>query len=163
MQKYIKKISDAIIGWAVPAVCAAALLLWKDVPEDVKHYWPLLVVALVALWDGIATWRNRQDIRELRAIHAAADAREEAMQQRDEVIAKAFRAMLDDSMGVIYAACVARGYTTEDERRRYARLDAAYTANGGNGEAARRKVHFNALMDEEEWKAQQKKEENTHD
>lgn len=162
MQKYIKKISDAIIGWAVPAVCAAALLLWNDVPEDVKHYWPLLVVALVALWDGVATWRNRQDIRELRAIHAAADAREEAMQQRDEIIAKAFRAMLDDSMGTIYAACVARGYTTEDERRRYSRLDSAYTANGGNGEAARRKKHFDALPDEDEWKALHK-EDDTHD
>ena len=163
MHKYIKKVIDTVIDWAVPTVCAAALLLWNDVPEDVRHYWPLLIVALVAICDSAATWRNCEDIRQLRAIYAAADAREESAKQRNDVIAKAFRAMLDDGMGAIYAACVARGYSTEDERRRYARLDSAYTANGGNGEAARRKVHFNALMDEEEWKAQWKKEENTHD
>ena len=52
---------------------------------------------------------------------------------------------------------MAKGYTTEDERRRYARLHAAYEALGGNGEAKRRKIHFEALPDEEEWKAMQKK------
>lgn len=153
MQELLKRAADKLVDWAVPAACAALLIAWGNLPHDVRHYWPIMIVALIAAGDSVATFRNRRDIKSLRAIHAAADEREEAMRQRDDAIAKAFRAMLDDSMANLYAACVQRRYTTEDDRRRYNRLHTAYTGMGGNGEAVRRKVHFDALPDEETWTA----------
>lgn len=153
MQSYIKKAVDKLIDWAVPAFCAALVLLWKDIPKDIQHYWPILLVGLISVCDTLATWRNRKEIRAMRAIHAAADAREAAKQAHDDAIAKAFRAMLDENMANLYAACVAKGYTTEDDRRRYNRLHNAYIGMDGNGEAARRKIHFDALPDEETWHA----------
>ena len=65
--------------------------------------------------------------------------------------------VLDDDMGKIFVACLEKGYSTEDERRRYDRLDAAYTSMGGNGEAARRKPLFHAIKHEEEWMIDHKK------
>ena len=154
LQNLIQKAADKFVDWAVPAACAGLLLAWDSIPNDVQHYWPILIVGLIAVCDGLGTWRNRRDICALRALHAATDAREEAKQQRDEATAKAFRAMLDESMANLYAGCVAKGYTTEDDRRRYNRLHAAYKGMGGNGEADRRKTHFDALPDEETWNAQ---------
>ena len=91
----------------------------------------------------------------MREAQELAEKKRAEQKKAEDNVAKAFRAMLDDAMGNLYSACVAKGYTTEDERRRYARLHAAYEAVDGNGEAKRRKVHFDALPDEDEWKAMQ--------
>lgn len=152
-----KKVIEEIIDWAVPVACAGAMLLWDDVPDEIRHYWPVGCVFIVGIYSLIVAIQNRREVKRLREIHEKADANEAERKALDDSIAKAFRAMLDDQMGSLYAACVARGYTTEDERRRYARLHSAYEAMGGNGEAKRRKIHFDALPDEEEWKARQQK------
>ena len=153
MQSYIKRAVEKAIDWAVPALCAAVLVAWRHIPEDAIHYMPVAIVGVAGLYGVTVALRNRNDIKQLRAIHEAAEAREEATKAKYEAIASALRAMLDDAMGAIYAQCVAKGYTTEDERRRYARLHKAYKGVNGNGEADRRKLHFDALPDEETWKA----------
>lgn len=153
MQNYTKKIIEEVIDWAVPIMCAGAMLMIKDVPSEIQHYWPVGCVLIIGLYSLIVAIQNRREVRRLREIHEKADAKEADRKAVDESMAKAFRAMLDDQMGCLYAACVAKGHTTEDERRRYARLHSAYEAMGGNGEAKRRKAHFEALPDEEEWKA----------
>ena len=155
---YGKRIVEELIDWAVPAVCAGALMMWREMPENVRHYWPVICLTVVCLYDLVNSIRMRREVRRLRKIHEAADDREEAARVRDDNIAKAFRAMLDDNMGALYGACVSRGYTTEDERRRYDRMQKAYEALGGNGEAKRRKVRFDAIDDEETWQARQKKD-----
>lgn len=116
-------------------------------------------VCLQTVYSIILALQNKREIKSLRAIHEKADAKEEERKVIDGNIAKAFRAMLDDGMANLYAACVAKGYTTEDDRRRFDRLHAAYLAMNGNGEAKRRKIHFDALPDEEEWKALQSEQE----
>lgn len=153
MQSYIKRAIEKAIDWAIPALCAAVLVAWRHIPPEATHYIPVAIVGVTGLYGISISMRNRNDIKRLRAIHEAADAREEAARAKEESYASAFRAMLDDDMGTIYAACVLRGYTTEDERRRYDRLQKAYEGVGGNGEAKRRKTHFDALPDEETWKA----------
>ena len=155
MQKLGRKIAEKVIDWAVPVICAGALLLWDDVPLEVRHYWPVLCVLAVGVLSLTVTVQNRNEIKRLRQIHDKADAKEAERKAVDDSIAKAFRAMLDDDMGNLYAWCVSKGYTTEDERRRYNRLHAAYEGVGGNGEAKRRKIHFDAIPDEEEWHAKQ--------
>ncbi len=154
MQKYARKIIEEIIDWAVPAACAGALLLWKDVPGEVQHYWPVACVLVIDVYLLIVAGQNRREVKRLRQIHENAEKKEADRKAVDDSIAKAFRAMLDDNMGALYAACVVKGYTTEDERRRYDRLQSAYEGVGGNGEAKRRKLHFEAIIDEETWKAQ---------
>jgi len=153
MQRYVKKIVEQIINWAVPVVCAGVLVLWKSIPDDLQHYWPVVCVFIQGLYSLILAYQNHKEVAHLREIHEKADAKEAERKVADNNIATAFRAMLDDDMGSLYAACVAKGYTTEDERRRYSRLHSAYEAVGGNGEAKRRKVHFEAIQDEEEWRA----------
>lgn len=155
MQQYVKKIVEQVINWAVPVICAGLLVCWKNIPADLHHYWPVVCVFVQGLYSLIIAYQNRRELAKLRAIHEKADAKERERKAVDDSIAKAFRAMLDDDMGNLYAACVAKGYTTEDERRRYNRLHTAYEGVGGNGEAKRRKVHFDAIQDEEEWKAEQ--------
>ena len=150
---YLKKIVDGVIDWVVPVLCAGALMLWDDMPDDVRHYWPVICIFITEVYSLVLAHHNRREIQKLCKIHEQADKEEMERRANDESIAKAFRAMLDDAMGALYASCVAKGYTTEDERRRYARLHAAYEAVGGNGEAKRRKQHFEALPDEEEWNA----------
>lgn len=157
MQKYGRKIIEKIIDWAVPVMCAGTLVFWQQIPGDIRHYSPLICVVVINLYMLAMICMDRREVRRLREIHDKADVKEAQRKAIDDCMLKAFRAMLDDQMGTLYAACVARGYTTEDERRRYARLHAAYEATGGNGEAKRRKIHFEALPDEEEWKAMQKK------
>jgi len=154
MQKYGKKIIEEIIDWAVPVICAGAMLMWNDVPNEIRHYWPVGCVLIVGIYSMIVAIQNRREVRRLREIHEKADAKESDRKAIDDSIQKAFRAMLDDQMGSLYASCVAKGYTTEDERRRYDRLQTAYEGCGGNGEAKRRKNHFEAIIDEETWKAQ---------
>lgn len=155
MQKYTKKVVEEAINWAVPVICAGALVFWKNIPQDVQHYWPVLCVSIQGLYSLIISYQDRKEIKRLREIHEKADQKEAERKAVDDSIAKAFRAMLDDDMGNLYAACVAKGYTTEDERRRFNRLHKAYKGMGGNGEADRRKEHFDMLPDEETWKAMQ--------
>jgi len=155
MEKYGRKIIEEIIDWAVPVACAAALLAWKEIPADIQHYWPVICISVTDVYFLIVLYKNRKEIRNLREIHEKAVAKEAERRALDDNIAKAFRAMLDDQMGNLYAACVAKGYTTEDERRRFNRLHTAYKGMGGNGEADRRKEHFDMLPDEETWKAMQ--------
>lgn len=143
---YIRKALETAISWAVPAACAGLLVLWNEVPEDVQHYWPVLILALPSVASLIMSDHTRRDVKNLHKLHA-----------KDDMMGKAFRAMLDDDMGKIYVSCLEKGYSTEDERRRYDRLDAAYTSMGGNGEAARRKPLFHAIMHEEEWMIHKKK------
>lgn|GEM_PF-6273457 len=154
-----KKIVDCVISWAVPVACAGLIALWGRLPEDMRHYWPVAAEGLMCVWSIAIALQNRHEIRKIHKIHENAEAKEAARQAVDESVAKAFRAMLDDDMGNLYAACVAKGYTTEDERRRYERLDAAYEGVHGNGEAKRRKPRFFALPDEEEWNARQNRQE----
>jgi len=118
MQNYLRKVIEKTIDWAVPAVCAAALVVWKDIPADLQHYWPVVCVAIQGLCSLVIAHQNRKEVRRLRAIHEKADAKEADRKAIDDSIQKAFRAMLDDQMGSLYASCVAKGYTTEDERRR---------------------------------------------
>ena len=153
MQKYTKKVVEEVINWAVPVICAGTLVFWKNIPQDVQHYWPVLCVSIQGLYSLIISYQNRKEIKRLREIHEMADQKEAERKAVDDSIAKAFRAMLDDDMENLYAACLTKGYTTEDERRRYNRLHTAYEGVGGNGEAKRRKIHFDAIMDEEEWRA----------
>ena len=155
MQKYTKKVIEEVINWAVPVICAGALVFWKNVPQDVQHYWPVVCVSIQGLYSLIISYQNRKEVKRLREIHEEADRKEAERKAVDDSIAKAFRAMLDDDMGNLYAACLSKQYTTEDERRRYNRLHAAYEGVGGNGEAKRRKIHFDAIPDEEEWRAKQ--------
>lgn len=151
VQSYIKKIIDQVINWAVPVICAAALVFWKKIPAEAQHYWPVICVSIVGLYSMLIAVQNRKEIKRIQRERADAAKREAETREKDENIAKAFRAMLDDDMGNLYAACVARGYTTEDERRRYDRLQKAYESVGGNGEAKRRKIHFEAIPFKEEW------------
>lgn len=153
MQGYVKKCIDGIINWAVPAICAAALVAWKHIPPDIQRYWPVVCVFIQGLYALRISMQTRKEVRHLRELHEKADKKEAERKSVNDSIAKAFRAMLDDDMGNLYAACVSVGYTTEDERRRYERLQKAYESVGGNGEAKRRKAHFEAIPDEEEWKA----------
>ena len=146
MQHYLRKIVENIINWAVPVVCAGLMLLWDRVPENVQHYWPVVFLAIPSIASLVISNHTRNDVKKLHKLH-----------DRDDTMGKAFRAMLDDDMGKIYVACLEKGYSTEDERRRYDRLDAAYTSMGGNGEAARRKPLFHAIKHEEEWKIEHKK------
>lgn len=147
------KIAEGIVAWALPIICAGLIAVWGHVPEGARHYWPVAIVCMQGLWSIIIALQNRNEIKKLREIHEKADAQEENRRSIDDSIAKAFRAMLDDDMGNLYAACVAKGHSTEDERRRYDRLQKAYESIGGNGEAKRRKAHFDALPDENEWRA----------
>lgn len=156
MQNYVKKFIEEAITWAVPVICAGILMFWKKVPEEYQHYWPVLLVFIQGLHALILSYQNRRDIKNLRQLHATADRKENDRKAIDASIARAFRAILDDDMGKLYETCIARGYTTEDERRRYLRLHAAYEGIGGNGEAQRRKTHFEAIQDEELWKANHK-------
>ena len=155
MQKYTNKVVEEIINWAVPVICAGALVFWQKVPHDVQHYWPVVCVSIQGLYALVVSYQNRKEVKRLRKIHEDAERKEAERKTVDDNIAKAFCAMLDDDMGNLYASCIAKGYTTEDERRRYNRLHAAYESVGGNGEAKRRKIHFDAIPDEEEWLAKQ--------
>lgn len=152
MKKAGRKVVEEVIGWAVPAACAALMLLWKRVPEEMRHYWPVMCLAVMCLCSLALEGQTRSEVRKLRRIHEEADKRAEETKKRDSDIASAFKAMLDDDMGKLYVSCLQQGYTTEDERRRYRRLDMAYKDMGGNGEAAERKERFFAIMPEEEWK-----------
>lgn len=152
MKQTGRKIVDEVINWAVPAACAAALLAWETVPQEWRHYWPVLCVAMIGIFSLAMEGQTRREVKRLRKIHEEADKRAEANGKRDSDIASAFKAMLDDDMGKLYVHCLAQGYTTEDERRRYRRLDAAYKDMGGNGEATERKERFFGIMHEEEWK-----------
>jgi len=155
MQQYFKKFIEEVIDWAVPVLCAGALLAWKNVPAEMHHYWPVICISIICLYSLLVAFQSRREVKRLRLIHEQAQRKEAERRKTDENIAKAFRAMLDDDMGNLYAACVAKGYTTEDERRRFKRLHTAYKGVGGNGEADRRNIHFDAIPDEEEWKAHQ--------
>ena len=152
MKSYGKKIIDEVINWGVPVLCAGALLAWDRVPPDLRHYWPVLCVAMTTICSLAMEAQTRREVKRLRAIHEEADKQTEEKRKREDDIASAFKAMLDDDMGKLYEVCLRRGYTTEDERRRYRRLDAAYKDMGGNGEATERKQRFFGLMHEEEWK-----------
>lgn len=143
---YIRKTIETAISWAVPVACAGLLVAWDKVPSDVQHYWPVLILAIPSVASLIMSDHTRKDVQKLHKLH-----------DKDDMMGKAFRAMLDDDMGKIYVACLEKGYSTEDERRRYDRLDAAYTSMGGNGEAARRKPLFHAIKHEEEWKIEHRK------
>lgn len=157
MQNYGKKIIEEIINWAVPVICAGTLVMWNNIPQDIQHYWPVAFVSIIGIHSLTISYQNRKEIKRLREYHERADAKEAERKSVDDSFLKAFRAMLDDDMGNLYMVCLNKGYTTEDERRRYNRLHIAYEGAGGNGEAKRRKVHFDAIMDEEEWKARQNK------
>ena len=153
MQQYGKKVIEKLIDWAVPVICAGALLLWQEIPDNVQHYWPVMCMGVMGLFSLCISIQNRQDVRKLRSIHEQADLKAEETREKYDLFSKAFRASLDDDMGKLYAICVEKGYTTEDERRRYDRLQKAYEGVGGNGEAKRRKLHFETIMYEEEWRA----------
>lgn len=158
MQGYFKRVVEKVIDWGVPVVCAAALLLWEEIPNNLHHYWPVICLAVMGIYSLIMSIQTRREVVRLRKIHEESDLKAVKLQARDDSIAKAFRAMLDDDMGNLYAACMSKGYTTEDERRRYARLNSAYEAVHGNGEAKRRHDRFEKIPDENEWKAQQNRQ-----
>lgn len=146
MQNIWRKALDEAIKWAIPAACAALGLWLAEVPDDLKHALPPVALALAVLACILVVANMRREINGLKKIHAAAE-------ENDKLIRSAFRAMLDDDMGKLYCSCVKQGYTTEDERRRYERLNKAYEGVDGNGEAKRRKDRFFALPTEEEWMA----------
>ena len=146
MHKFAKGLIKRVANWAVPVICAATLALWDKIPVEAQHYWPVACIAVMGLCSLIMAIQDRRDLKLHIQMHTE-------RKETDECMLKAFRAILDADMCAIYAACVARGYTTEDERRLYNRLHNAYEGAGDNGEAKRRKVHFDALPDEEEWRA----------
>ncbi len=157
MQEIGKKIVDEVISWGVPAICAAALLAWDRVPQELRHYWPVLCVGITGVFSLTMECQTRREVRRLRKAHEEAERKAAETRKRDDEIASAFKAMLDDDMGKLYVACLTKGYTTEDERRRYRRLDNAYKDMGGNGEAAERKGRFFGILHEEEWKLQKER------
>lgn len=146
VHKFAKSVADRVVGWAVPIICAATLALWGKIPPEAQHYWPVACIAVVGVCTLIMSCQTKRDMKLHISMH-------DERKTTDAAMLKAFRAILDAEMGSIYSACVARGYTTEDERRMYNRLHNAYKGADGNGEADRRKVHFDALPDEEEWRA----------
>lgn len=147
MQKFAKGILDRVISWAIPILCAAALAMWDKLPTEAQHYWPVACIAVIGIYSLIVACQDRRDIKRHMQMH-------EDRKAIDDSTLKAFRAILDAEMGSLYATAVARGYTTEDERRMYDRLHNAYEGVGGNGEAKRRKTHYEAIPYEEEWLAQ---------
>lgn len=155
MQSYAKRVVEKVIDWSVPLLCASVLVGWKSIPAEAQHYWPVACVAITGAYGIVMAIQNRREVTRLKRIHEDADKRETEARATNEAVASALRAMLDDAMGELYERCVFKGYTTEDERRRYARMHKAYEGIGGNGEAARRKIHFDAIPDEAEWKAMQ--------
>lgn len=153
MQHYAKKIIEQVINWAVPVICAGVLVAWGRVPANLQHYWPVGLVFIQGVYSMVLSYQNHNEIKHLRSIHEREEAREADRKAVDDANAKAFRAMLDNDMAELYALCVKKRYTTEEDRRMYNRLHKAYEGVGGNGEAKRRKVHFDALKDEEEYRA----------
>lgn len=153
MQHFCKKIIEQIINWAVPMVCAGLLVAWGQIPTNLQHYWPVFLVFVQGVYSLVLSYQNHNEIKHLRAIHEREAEKEAERKAVNDSISKAFRAMLDNDMAELYAACVQKAYTTEEDRRMYDRLHKAYEGVGGNGEAKRRKIRFDALMDEEEWKA----------
>lgn len=151
MQKFGKKVLDLVVSWAVPAICAATLVMWKRIPLEMRHYWPVVCIAIIGLSSLVVACQNRRDIRLHMCMH-------EERKKTDDSTDRAFRAILDAEMGVLYAKAVERGYTTEDERRMYDRLEDAYEEKHGNGEAKRRKTHYMAIEYEEEWRARHARE-----
>lgn len=140
-----KRIAEQAIDYLVPVICAAAMLWVGKIPGEIQHWIPVGIVGAFSMSAVIQGIRTRHDVRELRKLHADDAFKTEAM-----------RAQLDDAMGKLYASCVVKGYTTEEERRVYQRMEDAYEGIKGNGEAKRRAAWFFALMPEEEWQHLQK-------
>lgn len=146
MQDVLKKAGEKVIDYIIPGACAAVLLWFGRLPENIREAVPFLAVAAIALCSIIQSGRTRSEIGKLRKIHEESD-------RTSDLMSEAMRAQMDDAMGKLYAGCVQRGYSTEDERRCYERMERAYEGIGGNGEAKRRASKFFALRTEEEWKA----------
>lgn len=144
------KIVDAIIKWAVPAAGAALIAAWSNAQEDLR--WVVLSVAAVILFGWYYSKTRTKTLLELSKRVDEIDRRQQVSEEDMGTTRKAFRAMLDDDMGKLYHACLRQGYTTEDERRRYDRLQKAYEANEGNGEAKRRKDLFYEILTEEQYR-----------
>jgi len=151
MQKFAQKIADKVVSWAVPVLCAAALAMWSKIPAEAQHYWPVACIAVIGIYNLVVACQDRRDLKRHMQMHDERKAIDDSM-------SKAFRAILDAEMGALYSNAVTRGYTTEDERRMYDRLEEAYEEQHGNGEAKRRKVHYFAISYEEEWRVQHAKE-----
>ena len=153
MQQYVKKIIEQVINWAVPVICAGVVVMWGRIPADLQHYWPVGLVFIQGVYSIVLSYQNHNEIKHLRSIHEREEAKEAERKAVNDSNAKAFRAMLDMLMAELYGICVQKAHTTEEDRRMYNRLHNAYVGIGGNGEAKRRKTHFDALPDEEEYKA----------
>lgn len=153
MQQYVKRIIEQVINWAVPVICAGVVVMWGRIPADLQHYWPVGLVFIQGVYSIVLSYQNHNEIKHLRSIHEREEAKEAERKAVNDSNAKAFRAMLDMLMAELYGICVQKGHTTEEDRRMYNRLHNAYIGIGGNGEAKRRKTHFDALPDEEEYKA----------
>ena len=136
----MKRIAEQAVDYLVPVICAAAMVWLGDFPAGIGHWVPVGIVGILAMCAVVQCIRTRRDVAKLRALH-----------EDDGLRLEATRAQLDDSMGRIYATCVTRGYSTEDERRCYDRMEQAYENLGGNGEAKRRAVSFFAIPREEVW------------
>ncbi len=141
----MKRVGEKTVDYVVPILCAGALVWVGQMPESLHHWVPVLVVGVLSLCAVILSGATRREVRKLSRIHEESDS-------HSILMAEATRAQLDDSMGKLYAACIERGYTTEDERRCYDRMEKAYEAIGGNGEAKRRSVKFFEIAWEEQRK-----------
>lgn len=135
-----KRIAEQAVDYLVPVICAAAMVWFGKFPEGVRHWVPVGIVGILAMCAVIQCSRTHKEIAKLRALH-----------EDDGLRLEATRAQLDDAMGRIYTTCVERGYSTEDERRCYERMEKAYEGIGGNGEAKRRAASFFAIKREEVW------------
>lgn len=139
----LKRIGEKTVDYAVPVVCAAAMVWLDQLPPRLHHWMPVLMAAVLSLCAVLLATSTRREVVKLRQLHRDSDA-------HSALMVEATRAQLDDSMGKLYAACMGRGYTTEDERRCYDRMEKAYEAIGGNGEAKRRSIKFFEIAWEEQ-------------
>lgn len=75
----------------------------------------------------------------------------EKLHEHDAVAIECDLSAMDDRICTKIAECVARGYTTAEDRRRVVRMHEAYQARGGNHGEANEYARFKRLPSEEEF------------
>lgn len=145
MQNTTRKVVDKVIDYTVPLLCAGVTVRFSNLPAEWQKVAPMALVVAAMFYVLFVTNRTRRDVEELKAIHKKSD-------EINDILFAALRIDMNDAMQNLYESCLKRGYTTEQERRSYGKMQAAYEACKGNGESLDRKNRFYALQHEEEYR-----------